>query len=135
MRLSYQKQKKIIQGIGNEKINQKERIIEVGDLNKVFNLGINKDKLIMNDNNNKLKSEIRNKYFEIYEEIYNGILYDTFFHYWIHNECLYKFKLDKLNKKDNIANFSWDNSNFKATAENYLLLKILILFLIMKTNI
>jgi hypothetical protein len=103
---------------------------------KEINYG-GKSEIKLSKGKNKLSKDIENGKIEPKEriksesKIFNPMkkfqlekLYDISFHYYLHNECLFKFKLDSINKKDNIAQFSCDDPNCMATAEYHLINKI-----------
>ena len=121
--------------ISNAVIDLKESDSSSSDI-KEINYG-GKSEIKLSKGKNKLSKDIENGKIEPKEriksesKIFNPMkkfqlekLYDISFHYYLHNECLFKFKLDSINKKDNIAQFSCDDPNCMATAEYHLINKI-----------
>ena len=117
--------------ISNAVIDLKESDSSSSDI-KEINYG-GKSEIKLSKGKNKLSKDIENGKIEPKEriksesKIFNPMkkfqlekLYDISFHYYLHNECLFKFKLDSINKKDNIAQFSCDDPNCMATAEYHL---------------
>ena len=119
----------------NEEIRLEESDSSSSDIKEINNcrnseikIPKSKNKLNLNNENEKItqkegiKSET--KIFNSMKKFRKEKLYDVSFHYYIHNEFFYKFRLDKIDKIKNIARFFCDDTNCRATAEYNLINKI-----------